>query len=202
MGSQVAPLVAEAYLWKADQLGIDAQGAILNAGTVRNDIHRGDLTLGQIYELLPFSETLVALDLSGRQIRSALTHGVSRSLASPDQDGAFPYVAGMRYIAAPSRTAEGIILSLDIQRPDGTWQAVADQQNYRIIVSKFLASGGDGYDVLAKASGYRYDTGFAANEVFMEWATKSKILDVPAIPRVKLQNVSPPSSTGRSETPH
>ncbi|HOP27714.1 MAG TPA: metallophosphoesterase, partial [Candidatus Sabulitectum sp.] len=51
-GSMIAPLVCDAMLWKANQLGSGADIALQNAGGVRIDIPAGEITVGTVYRLL------------------------------------------------------------------------------------------------------------------------------------------------------
>ena len=162
-GSLIAPIVSEGMLWKANDVGLDADMAFQNAGGVRIDIPQGDLTVGTAYELLPFGNTMVALDLTGAEIRAALENGVERS------SGAWPYVAGARYTVDVSRPEGQKIVSVEIMM-NGAWVALDETAVYRIVTNSYIASGGDGYGMLADAAGYRYDTGFVDAEVFMAYA--------------------------------
>ncbi len=158
-GSLIAPLVAEGMLWKARSTGLNVQMSLQNAGGVRIDIPRGDLTVGKSYELLPFGNTLYILELSGAEIRAALQNGVTRG------SGAFPYVGGARYTVT-----DGQVRDVQIRNAEGEWEDVNDDTVCLVATNAYLAGGGDGYTVLAQADGYRYDTGFGDAEVFIEYA--------------------------------
>ena len=170
-GSMIAPLVAEAMLWKVDsQGGSDVSAVIWNAGGVRIDLPRGDLSVGEIYNLLPFEDSLVILELTGAEIRMALEHGVGRG------SGAFPYVAGFRYAADASRLAGSRIVRIAVRNKQNDFVPVEDDRSYRVVVNSFLASGGDAYAVFKNASRYRYDTGFTDTEAFIEFAAHVGVL--------------------------
>lgn len=171
-GSMIAPIVCEGMLWKANDVGLNADLCLQNAGGVRIDIPQGDLTVGTAYELLPFGNTMVALDLTGAEIKAALENGVERS------SGAWPYVAGVRYTVDVSRPEGQKIVSVEIMA-DGAWTPLNDAATYRIVTNSYIASGGDGYDMLADADGYRYDTGFVDAEVFMAYAEHLETLIPP-----------------------
>lgn len=51
--------------------------AFTNAGGLRADIDAGPITLEEIYTVLPFNNTLVLMDLTGAQVRSALEEGAA-----------------------------------------------------------------------------------------------------------------------------
>ncbi len=161
-GSLIAPVVCWGMLWKTNSVGMDADLALLNAGGVRTDILAGDLTVSAVYTIMPFGNTLFVLNLSGKDVKTALEKGLSRS------DGAFPYVAGIRYTADKTKPEESRLVSVEIKDDSDEWTALDDNTVYRMVTISYIAGGGDGYDVLENASGY--DTGFVDAEVFMEYA--------------------------------
>ena len=63
-------------------------------GGNRAGIDKGDITLGDVLNVMPFGNTLYVADLTGKQIKQALEQGLSGIEA---QGGAFPQVAGLTY---------------------------------------------------------------------------------------------------------
>lgn len=171
-GSSIAPIVAEAMLWKMNQVGLDVQLSLQNAGGVRTDIHQGPLTVARVYSILPFNNTLVVLTLTGAQIRAALEHGVTRG------GGSFPYLGGARYTADMRQPQGRRITELEVRGVIDKWSPVVDDKTYRLATISFLAGGGGGYTVLKNAAD-SYDTGFVDAEVFMEYAAELGELTMP-----------------------
>ena len=65
-GGSLGNLVADAMDWKAQQLDSTVAGAICNYGGVRlNQISKGIINKGKIYELMPFENELVIVQLKG-----------------------------------------------------------------------------------------------------------------------------------------
>lgn len=95
-------LIADAYLEKARKAIPETQLALVNGGGIRASIPAGDVTLGQVLEVMPFNNMLVILRLTGAEILEALENGVSKV---EDEHGRFPQVAGMRYAFDPARPA-------------------------------------------------------------------------------------------------
>ena len=93
MGSDISNLVAHAFrdMAKASQI------AIQNGGGVRIDIGKGDLSIGDAYQLLPFANTLVELDMSGAEIHEVLEDALDLALKPDGSSGAYPYAAGLRW---------------------------------------------------------------------------------------------------------
>jgi 5'-nucleotidase len=168
-GSLLARLSAEIMLWKANAVGLKVDIAIQNAGGVRTDIEKGGLTVGKIYSVFPFGNTLYVIDLSGKAIKETLETALSRA-QDPTRDGSFPYVGGARYTADMTKPEGQRVVAVDIKTETGQWQPIDMNRTYRMVTISYLAGGGDGYAVLAKTAGYRYDTGFTDAEVFMEYA--------------------------------
>lgn len=120
-----------------------AEIALINGGSLRGSIPKGPIRLKQVYTAMPFDNYLVALKLTGRQLRQALEHGVS---ACPDKAGRFPQVSGLRFTyrsAAPpgSRVRE-------VRVGDRPLELAAE---YAVATNDYLAAGGDGYRVFREA---------------------------------------------------
>ena len=171
-GSMIAPVVADALLWKAKSLkNKNTQIVIQNAGGVRGDLPAGDITIGQVYELLPFGNTLVLLDLNGAELKQALKAVILKA------DGAFPYPAGLRYAVDFNKADDDFFLIVQVETNDG-WFDLKDDEIYHIAVNSFIASGKDGYTVFGNAKD-KDDTGFGDAEIFMEYLKTSKALTSP-----------------------
>jgi 5'-nucleotidase/UDP-sugar diphosphatase len=121
-----------------------AQVAILNGGSIKASLRKGKIYVKDLYAVLPFDNYLVALRLTGRQLKDALENGVSGSEA---QTGRFPQVSGLsftyrRFAPGGSRIQEIII---------GGQPLVLDKE-YVVATTDFLAAGGDGYASFAGAA--------------------------------------------------
>jgi len=142
-------LVADMMRWAA---GPDVQIALENGGGIR--WHRlfpaGPITRGDVYNLLPFLNTLVMMDLTGAQIRQALENGVSKY---PTADGRFPQISGLTFTYDPTKPAGSRIVDVWVGGAPLDETAV-----YRVATNDFLAAGGDGYAVLTQGTNY-VDTG-------------------------------------------
>ena len=89
-GSDISNLVSHAFRDMARTSDI----AIQNAGGVREDVPAGDFTIGDAYKLLPFSNTLVELKMSGEEIKNVLEDALDYALNPEGSTGAYPYAAG------------------------------------------------------------------------------------------------------------
>jgi len=173
-GSLIAPHVCEAMCWfPSEKSGIHVDMSIQNAGGVRIDIPDGNLTVADVYTLLPFGNQLYVLELTGSEIKAALEIGVGRS------GGAFPYVGRARFSVNMEKPVGDRIVRLMIKNASGDFVPVISDQKYMVATNNYIAGGGDGYTVLKDAEGLREDTGFVDAEVFQAYASHMEILHPP-----------------------
>jgi len=100
-------------------------------GGLRADLPAGPLTYGRLYEVFPFDNRVVALTLTGAELR--------RVLARQLQPG--PATVGISGIRVQTRCAEG---SLVVTVRTATGEAIADGRRVLVATTDFLATGGDG----------------------------------------------------------
>ena len=173
-GSQVAPHVTAAFFEKASRSGLSPDIVITNAGGIRADIRQGDITIEDIYELLPFNNTLVALKMTGTQVKTVLEEALSM-VFDHHSTGAFPCASHLRFTLVKGRETGQRVTALEIQRPDGTWAKIKEDTVYTIITNSYVAAGKDGYTTF-KTVNDRYDTGFGYAEAFMEYVKTHTVL--------------------------
>lgn len=120
--------------------------ALMNGGGMRgNRLYKPGtvLTRKDILGEMPFDNTLMVLRISGSQLRAALEHGVARV---GEQSGQFPQVSGLSMVYAPKRPAGKRVLSVKIGG-----KPLDPKSLYTLATNDFLADGGDGYTMLARA---------------------------------------------------
>jgi 5'-nucleotidase / UDP-sugar diphosphatase len=120
-----------------------ADAAIVNGGSIRTSIKLGQMRVSDVYAAVPFDNYIVAVKLTGQQIRDSLEHGVS---AVENKEGRFPQISGLAFTydrLAPkgSRVQEVFI---------GGNLLVAGRA-YTVATNDFLAAGGDGYKAFGDA---------------------------------------------------
>ncbi len=118
--------------------------AITNAGGIRIDLPAGQIDVGTVVALMPFDNTIVALQLRGSTVRRAL------------ETGGRPIVGGL------GRRGERWVLSASGDELD-------DDETYRVLVNNFMYDGGDGYGLLAEADPDGFDTGINYRQPLLDW---------------------------------
>ncbi|MDX2004503.1 MAG: bifunctional metallophosphatase/5'-nucleotidase [Meiothermus sp.] len=162
--TNLSNLIADGLLWKTRSLNTVI--AIQNGGGVRATIPQGNITLGQVYEVLPFGNTLFVLDMTGAEIRAALENGVSQWEQSA---GRFPSgIAGLRFTFDLARPVGQRVTDVQVAAQGG-FTALNPTATYRVVTNNFVAGGGDGFTSMRDAKGFRVDTGFTDAESFVEY---------------------------------
>ncbi len=145
-GSDIAQAVAEAYRQASKQADI----ALQNGGGIRAALAKGEVTINTAHRVLPFSNTLIELQLSGRQIKDVLEDAVANYLDNRNSDGSHPYAAGLRWDLDLSKARDRRFSRLEVRnRATGEWQPLDPERDYTVVTSDYLAEGGDGYATLA-----------------------------------------------------
>lgn len=130
----------------------DADVALMNGGGIRTDTlyfenatesNPATILLEWPHSVMPFGNVVVHLEVSGADIRAALENGVSRV---EDGAGRFPQVSGMSYSWDPNATSGERIVSVTVGG-----DPLDDGAQYTMATNGFVASGGDGYSMLADA---------------------------------------------------
>lgn len=191
-GSDISNIVAQAFLAVTPTADIGFQ----NAGGVRINIPMGDITIADAYTLLPFSNTMVVLTLTGQEIIDSLEEGLSNVLDSGGSTGAYPYAAGLRYVVDTSMPRGSRIANVEINpRLAGAWAPINSGTSYGMVTNDFLAaSGGDGYATLKRVfdEGRVVDTQTEYAQGFVDYVNlltgNALMLQKPALDAYSTQN--------------
>ena len=127
--------------WMRISTGADI--AFEDGGSIRVSIPAGDVTVGSIYNVLPFDNILEILEIKGSTLKVALENSVS---AYPAQAGAFAQVSGFSFTFDPSKPVGSRVVSIT---KDG--KPMDMDATYKLCVQDFTALGGDGYAMLKGA---------------------------------------------------
>jgi 2',3'-cyclic-nucleotide 2'-phosphodiesterase (5'-nucleotidase family) len=120
-----------------------SQVALINGGSLRTGLSKGEITYRQVHAALPFNNYLVAVKMSGELLWQALEHGVS---GVERGEGRFPQVSGMAFVFDSRRPVGQRIISVTVGG-----HPLDRQQEYTVATLDFIASGGDGYTSFGEA---------------------------------------------------
>ena len=131
------------YIVDSMRMQVDADVGLTNGGGIRSDqVYPGgeDITLRDVFAILPFGNTVVKTEVTGATILDALEHGV----AAGTPQGRFPHVSGMAYVWDPDAESGDRIVEVTV---DG--EPLDEGAIYSLATNDFMLGGGDGYDMLA-----------------------------------------------------
>ncbi len=113
--------------------------ALMNGGGIRADIAAGNVTMGDIIDLIPYENALVVAEATGAMIVETLEACCKRL---PALDGSFPQVAGMRFTVdtcATPRVSEVMV----IDRETNAWRPIDPSTTYTVATIDYaLKEGG------------------------------------------------------------
>ena len=159
-------LVADAQLDRVADQGIPI--SIANSGGLRASIDAGEITMGEVLTVLPFSNTLATFQLSGADLVASLENGVSQI---EEVAGRFPQVAGLKYTFDASQPAGARISDVLVQDGD-EWVPIDPEATYGIVSNDFVRRGGDGFTLFADNAINPYDFGPPLEQVLADYIAK------------------------------
>ncbi|MDS0524662.1 5'-nucleotidase C-terminal domain-containing protein [Clostridium sp. SHJSY1] len=111
----------------------NTQVAIINGGGIRRSLEKGDVTVGDMYEILPFDNTIVTLNLKGSDLFKVIEHGISpKDIAWGQYSGIKVWYEKDTNKVTSIRLADGTKIDMD--------------KYYSVAINDFMLTGGDGYD--------------------------------------------------------
>ena len=106
--------------------------AVFNKGGLRNSLPKGNITVGNIFELMPFDNEVVLLKLSGTQFKDMLDKICEK--------GGIP-VGGIRMVMNGNKPFDVFINGKEFD----------EKKDYWVVTSDYLANGGDSYTFFKNA---------------------------------------------------
>ena len=129
---------------------------LLNFGGLRAPLNQGNITVGNIYELMPFDNRVVVVELEVEQIREMLDYLYEKN-GQPVSDNA-------RFVL--SKAAKKLWLN---DKPYNF------KEKLYIITSDYLAGGGDKMTFLSDASNL-WDSGVLMRDIYLEHVRRQKTI--------------------------
>jgi 5'-nucleotidase/UDP-sugar diphosphatase len=171
-----APLgnfIADSLRWNGQ-----TQIGLMNGGSIRGDkvYPAGEISYKTLYEMLPYGNTLVRIDLTGEQIRDILEVSASALIREGDgydgnlrtPTGGFLQVSGLKVSYDLKKKPALInndgdllengdrVVEVMVENDDGTWAPLNPGTVYSVTTTDWLAPGGDKYYVFKMAAPTAY----------------------------------------------
>ena len=130
--------------------GHPADLGIINIGGLRSSLNKGDITFGNIYEILPFQNTLCIVYIKGKNLKELM-----QNIVSVGGEG----VSNLELIANKQE-----IVSVSIGG-----KPIDDEKIYEVATVDYLAEGNDKMIALQKAERKEYIETETVRELFLNY---------------------------------
>jgi len=156
--------------WATKHTSSRVDVALINFGGIRASLNKGSLTVGDLYQALPFENKLVIVALKGKDLEALLKH-----LAKNGGEG----IAGAQVEIKGTTLSRSLIAG----------QPIDASAIYRVATMDYLAQGNSGMTALLKAQ-YVEPTGVTVRDCIIEQieslTAKGKSIDAKRDGRIKI----------------
>jgi 2',3'-cyclic-nucleotide 2'-phosphodiesterase (5'-nucleotidase family) len=169
LGNWMCDVIKQAF-------GVDV--VLMNSGGIRADLERGEVTVGDIYTIMPFDNTVFLVEMTGAQIKEALEVG-----AATDESGKLLH--GIVQVS-------GVKFTYDIDAPNGEkvksiyvdGKPIDMNKLYSVATNSFMAGGGDGYYVFEQGRNL-VDTGLLVRDPLLQNAESEGVIEARVEGRIR-----------------
>lgn len=163
---------AQRYMMKADI-------AMQNPGGVRYDsLHGGDLTKADIYNLDPFNNSLVIMEMTGKQVEEFLV------LASNNDYVKCTHVSGITYTIDYAHSDDGTSGFVAAEAYLENGQRLDPEKIYKVTMNSYIATWAKGHCLTMK------DSGFYCNDAEFLFLKENDNIDYQGVSRYKVRNLN------------
>ena len=167
-GGDIQQIIAEAFLQQGKTF-FGADISFQNGGGVREDVALGDVSVGKIYNVLPFKNTLLRLDMTGAEVKATLEDAIDGVIAQ-NNTGSYPYTGGLRWNVDFTQDKGQRLSQIQVRNATGQYENLDPNKTYKVITIDFLANGGDYYTTLKTITGERrMNVGLDYAEAFLKY---------------------------------
>ncbi|ESU26459.1 5'-nucleotidase/2',3'-cyclic phosphodiesterase-like hydrolase [Flavobacterium limnosediminis JC2902] len=143
---------------------------LLNHGGIRAILPKGDVTTRTAYEIMPFENSVVVVELKGTEIREMANYILKEK--KPHPLNGLKIVADKNTMAVKSLTVNG--------------KPLEDSKTYYIATSDYLSNGGDNMNFFKKTE-KTYDMEYKLRNVLIDYFKKTDTIPVIKTSRIILE---------------
>ncbi|NLI77845.1 MAG: bifunctional metallophosphatase/5'-nucleotidase [Candidatus Riflebacteria bacterium] len=152
--------------------------AIMNSGSIRDAIPAGPVTMGRVFQVLPFDNTLVVLTMNGAAVQAMLQFICAN----------YGQITGYQYA--------GLTATYDLDRREVRDIRVGGRpleaaKDYRVVTINYLADGNQNGRELFREAARRQETGFLMRDALLAWLKRHERISPP--PAGLITFVGPPA---------
>jgi len=166
--SNLGNIIADAIMWESKAAGTEI--AFFNGGGIRAGVPDGIISMAQMLEVMPFTDTIATLEMLGSDVADLLEFAVSRA-EDPGNEGTgrWLHFSGLSFTWDPTQDVGSRIVEINVKNAEGNYEPLDDERVYKIATSGFLRGGGDGYEILQEKAIDPYDFGRVISDVVVEF---------------------------------
>ncbi|MBI4964780.1 MAG: 5'-nucleotidase C-terminal domain-containing protein [Desulfomonile tiedjei] len=139
-----------------------SDAAVVNGGSIRSSLNVGDITLNDVYTVLPFPATVVRMALQGEDLAAVL----QRSADLGEGSGGKLQTFGITYQIDQGKVR--------IQKIRG--HQFEPTETYSVAINDFLAAGGDGYTLFKEKGTNVYESGILVSDILIDYIKNAKAI--------------------------
>ena len=160
--------------------------AIVNSGSIRDALFAGPVTMGRLYSVLPFDNTIVTLSMAGSQLHAMLQFICAN----------YGRITGYQY--------SGLTFTFDLDKREVRdilihGKPLDESKNYRVVTISYLTDGNQNGNMLFKDARNIVDAGYFMREALVEMLKKNGRRLVP--PKAEVMTFVPPLVIPETEKP-
>lgn len=141
--------------------------AIINGGSLRTSVEKGDVTKGQLISVMPFGNYVFTVSATGAEIKEALNKAMIVGT------GSFPQFSGMTVKAkvVPEKLEDGTEYNrYEVTEIKVGNKALDEKKKYTVAINDYMYAGGDEYEAIVSD---RTANEFGAmDEIFIRYMEK------------------------------
>jgi 5'-nucleotidase/UDP-sugar diphosphatase len=142
--TSVGNIVTDANAWYFRTVSaLDIDFVMHNGGNIRAELPKGPITNERILTILPFENYLFIVSMRGSEIIELFNFIAT----IPQGNGGFPQFSGDVRLTIDKTSGSGVVKELTIGGAP-----VDPDRTYRLCTNDYILGGGDGYEVMKKAS--------------------------------------------------
>lgn len=162
LGNFISDIVLDNFT----NLGIDF--IFLNSGSIRSPLEKGDVSLGDMYEIHPFDNTAVYFEISGKVLKDIFALSIGRNYG----EGGFVQLSKGIKISVDNGTISSIIIN---------GKPIEDNKIYKTITSDWLYNGGDAYTMIEEYALNTQFIGLDIRDLLIKTLSEKKYIDTSTI---------------------
>lgn len=118
-----------------------SQIAVTNNGGIRTSIEAGDITMGDMYAVMPFDNVLSEFKMTGAQIKEVFEHGIENT------EIGFIQFSGVIVEYVKGAEVGSKVVSMKLENGE----VIEDDKVYTVVTNDFMGTGGDNFSTFLEA---------------------------------------------------